>query len=191
MKIHIVGASCSGVTTLGQNLSESLGIPYLDTDAFFWENSEVPFTVRRNPEVRNRMLNEELNKGPSWIVGGSLVNWALELEFDLIIFLILPRETRLDRLKKRELEKYGNVIYEDRSRNQQFVEFINWASGYDDSTRGGRTLYAHRKWLENQRCYILELVGDLSVEERIQKVKIVIQEINGCNEIYHRYDRLT
>jgi adenylate kinase family enzyme len=100
MKIHIVGASCSGVTTLGQNLSESLGIPYLDTDAFFWENSEVPFTVRRNPEVRNRMLNEELNKGPSWIVGGSLVNWALELEFDLIIFLILPREIRLDRLKK-------------------------------------------------------------------------------------------
>lgn len=37
MKIHIMGASCAGSTTLGNALSAEWGIPYFDTDDFFWE----------------------------------------------------------------------------------------------------------------------------------------------------------
>lgn len=178
MKIHIIGASCSGVTTLGQRLSETLSIPYLDSDNFFWEKSAVPFTIRRDSQTRNAMMKEELNKVSSWIIGGSLINWSMELEFDLIIFLLIPGLLRMDRLKKRELEKYGNVIYEDHIRNEQFMKFINWASGYDDNLSRGRTLLAHQKWLKAQTCYVLELVGDLSIEERVQKVNMVIKELN-------------
>lgn len=173
-----MGASCSGVSTLGQQLSTTLNIPYLDSDHFFWEESAVPFTVRRDPKTRNILLNEELNKGSSWIIGGSLINWSMELEFDLIIFLLIPKEIRIDRLKKRELEKYGNIIYEDPIRNEQFLEFINWAAGYDDNTARGRTLLAHKEWLKGQTCDVLELVGDLSVEERVQKVNTTIKELS-------------
>ncbi|WP_414847104.1 shikimate kinase [Chryseobacterium sp. IT-36CA2] len=35
MRIHIFGASGSGVTTLGKALSEKLNIEYLDSDDFF------------------------------------------------------------------------------------------------------------------------------------------------------------
>ncbi len=53
MKIHIFGASGSGVTTTGNALAEKLNYQYLDSDAYFWESSAVPFTVKRNPEERN------------------------------------------------------------------------------------------------------------------------------------------
>ncbi|WP_228410094.1 shikimate kinase [Chryseobacterium viscerum] len=35
MKIHIFGASGSGVTTLGKALSEELNLEYFDSDDFF------------------------------------------------------------------------------------------------------------------------------------------------------------
>ncbi|WP_293785180.1 AAA family ATPase [uncultured Pedobacter sp.] len=134
MKIHILGASCAGTTTLGEALSARLNIPYFDTDHFFWEKSAVPYTVKRNPILRNQMLKDELSQTESYIVGGSLVSWGEEWKqmFDLAVFLYLPKEIRMERLVKREVERYGNNIYDDPQRHQLFLEFIDWASKYDD-----------------------------------------------------------
>jgi adenylate kinase family enzyme len=47
MRLHIFGASGTGTTTLGQALGSTLGVPYFDSDDYFWERSIPPFTVRR------------------------------------------------------------------------------------------------------------------------------------------------
>lgn len=166
MKIHILGASGSGVTTLGLYLSERYGIPYFDNDDFFWERSDPPFTIRRDAELRNSLLLKAISGHDSWIVGGSMINWAVELEYDLVVFLLIPNEIRIERLKKRELERYGDIIYKDAKRNGLFKEFISWASGYDDNSTKGRTLFAHQQWLNTLHCPVLKLEGDLSVKER-------------------------
>ncbi|CAC9976206.1 hypothetical protein FLAPXU55_03930 [Flavobacterium panici] len=41
MKIHIFGASESGVTTAGEALSKKLDIPYFDSDTYFWEKTQT------------------------------------------------------------------------------------------------------------------------------------------------------
>ena len=176
MKIHIVGASCSGVTSLGKYLSENLHIPYFDSDDFFWEKSDLPFTIRRDPELRNRMIMNELSQHSSWILGGSVINWQLEVAFHLIVFLWLPQEIRIERLKARELEKFGDIIYTDADRNKQFNEFINWASRYDDNTARGRTLQAHQQWLSTSPYPVLELEGDMSIAERAAQVLKKLQQ---------------
>ncbi|MCF6402489.1 hypothetical protein L3C95_06370 [Chitinophaga filiformis] len=170
MKIHIVGASCSGVTSLGEYLSATLNVPYFDTDEFYWEKSDPPFTIRRDPAVRNNMILQEFSQHNGWILGGSVIKWELDAAFDLIVFLWLPQDIRIERLKARELEKYGDIIYTDAERNKQFNEFIAWASGYDDNTARGRTLQAHQQWLAASPYPVLELKGDLSIQERAVKV---------------------
>lgn len=177
MKIHITGASCSGVTTLGLQLSKSLDIPYFDSDYFFWEKTDPPFTTRRLPELRNVLLFKELSKSHSWIIGGSIINWSLNLEFDLVVFLLLPKELRLERLKKREFERYGDIIYSNKERHAQYMEFFNWASGYDDNTAQDRTLLAHQEWLEKLSSPVLELTGDLSVLQRVDKVMEIVSSL--------------
>ena len=89
MKVHIFGASGSGVSTLGNALADQTNLPYFDTDYFFWEPSDPPFTVKRNPTERNNQLRSELQKHSSWIVGGSLVSWGDEWisAFDVAVFL--------------------------------------------------------------------------------------------------------
>jgi adenylate kinase family enzyme len=173
MKIHIMGASCAGSTTLGSALSERWKYPYFDTDYYFWLPADVPFTQRRTSDERNRLLKEDLQKYTDVIVGGSLLKWGAEWEtyFDLVIFLYLPPAIRLERLKAREVERYGSAIFDNPERAVLYQQFLAWASGYDNNTTDGRNLASHRAWLSTLDCPVLEINGDTTVDERINLIE--------------------
>lgn len=169
MKIHIFGASGSGVTTLGNALSNQTGIPYFDTDAYYWIPTNPPYSSRRNPTERNKLLTNDLNHSADWIIGGSLLNWGEQWlsAFDLAVFLWVSPDLRLERLRKREFQRYGNLIFTDKDRKQQHEEFIDWASGYDSNLAHGRTLQAHENWMRELTCPLIDIRGDYSVAERL------------------------
>jgi len=169
MKIHLFGAAGSGVTTLGTHLAGQLGVPYYDSDSFFWETSAIPFTVRREPALRNQLMLESLATSDKWIMGGSVFQWGLDLTFDLAVFLWIPPDIRLQRIRAREYQRYGNSIYTHRK--SQYEEFIDWCAGYDDNTAHGRTLQAHENWMRTLSYPLLQLRGDLSVEQRAAKIR--------------------
>lgn len=179
MKIHLLGASCTGVTTLGKALAAQLGIPYVDSDDYFWIKTDPPFTTKRNPGERNQLVLQNLTKTGSWILGGSVIHWGDNLfpAFDLIVFLYLPKELRIERLKKRERERYGEVIYNDPVRRQQFDQFLAWAADYDDNSGlANRTLKAHKEWLAGIDDPFIEINGDHTTEERVAIILKRLQE---------------
>ncbi|SIO50582.1 P-loop NTPase family protein [Chitinophaga niabensis] len=174
MKILIFGASGAGSTTQGKDLSAVLNIPYFDTDHYFWETS---FTVKRDPVTRNSMLKADLAKQESFIVGGSLVSWGDEWTsiFDRAIFLYLPPDIRLERLRKREFERYGDVIYTDPERTKLYEEFMDWAASYDTDTPR-RSLAVHEAWMKKLTCPVLTIKEDLSVESRRERIQVFIRK---------------
>ena len=179
MKLHILGASGSGVTTLGRELATRLNVQYFDADDFYWEKSYPPFTVKRNPEERNLKLKTRLNESEDYILGGSVMNWGDDLlpKFDLIVFLYIPKEIRIERLRKRELERNGEVIYKDPEWNKRFEEFISWAADYDDNTGiAKRTLIAHEAWIEKTGSPVIRIFGDLNAEERMNTMLDALKE---------------
>ena len=106
MKLQVSGASGSGVTTLGQALASRLGWTHFDADDYFWEPSDPPFTVKRNPDTRNRLISAALDRRAHWILGGSVLNWGDDVfpAFDLIIFLWVSPEVRMARQSAPVLE---------------------------------------------------------------------------------------
>jgi len=172
MKIHIMGASCAGSTTLGNALSVQTGFPYFDTDFYFWELSEQPFTIKRDRDARIQMLHEAVALHPNHIVGGSLVSWGDEWlsAFDLVVFLYVPPQIRIQRLKDREFERYGDVIYTDPERIAAYQKFLEWAQAYDANAISGRTLHIHEAWLSKVTCPVLEIRGNTTVAQRIDLI---------------------
>lgn len=176
MRIHIFGASGSGVSTLGNALSKKLKVLYYDSDDYFWHSTNPPFTTRRDNEERNSLIKNDLSKNDSWIFGGSSLKWGNDVfpKFDLIVFLWLPPEVRIERLKKRELERYGDIINTDPERIKNYQVFLEWAKSYDDDPLengfSGRSLKVHEDWLAQVNTNILEIRGDFSVDERIDKI---------------------
>lgn len=110
-------------------------------------------------------------------MGGSVINWNNNWQFDLSVFLYIPQDVRLQRLKDREFERYGDIIHTDRERNQLYKEFIDWAKGYDELISNSRSLYSHRNWINNLKTPLLAIEGDTSVEERVGAVVRKIEEL--------------
>lgn len=172
MKIHIFGASGSGVTTTGKTLAQKLNFDYFDSDDYFWESSETPFTIKRKEAERNSKIIADLNASQNWILGGSIFQWNADFpDFDLVVFLWIPSEIRIERLHEREFKRYGNVIYNDPKRIKQYEDFISWASDYDNHYGiANRNLKAHEEWLEKISFPVLRIMGDLTIEQRIELI---------------------
>lgn len=173
MHIHILGASGSGVTTLGTAIAAQLGYPYFDTDSYFWLPTEPPFVNRRPPDERNALLISHLQQHDDWVLGGSMFSWSEEVlfDFDLVVFLWLPPEIRLRRLRDREYSRYGDAIFNDQLIKPQYEELMIRAEDYDKATGlAKRTLPAHEAWLKKLDVPILELRGDLTVQQRLEAV---------------------
>ena len=162
ISVLITGASGSGTTTLGRALSARLSIPFLDADDYYWLRTNPPYTEKRDPVVRLRLIIADLLKASSAIVAGCVRSWGAELEdaFSLIVFLTLDAKIRVTRLREREMAQLGRV-------DEQFLE---WAAQYDAGRMPGRSRALHEKWLSERSCPVLRLDGDLSVAERVALV---------------------
>ena len=175
-KIHIFGASGSGTTSIAKLLCNRLGYNHFDSDSYFWMPTADPFTVQRPSEERLELMKKDLSSTESWILSGSITGWADELAsfFDLVVFVYVPQDIRLDRLKKREYERYGNEILEDGARYEATKEFLDWAASYDSGTFIGRSLTKHEKWLEGINCKVLRIENDTlekSVDTILEAIK--------------------
>jgi len=180
MKLHIFGASGAGVTTLGRALAGTLGLPYFDSDDYFWLPAQPDYTQRRPPVERGALLARDLAAHDSWILGGSVGGWddSWWTAFDLVVFLWLPPALRLQRLAEREQQRYGAAIATDPAQAARTAAFLKWAAGYDNSSTGGtRTIANHTAWLGRFAGPVLELRGDLSVAARVAAVMARVQTL--------------
>ncbi len=172
MKIHIVGASGSGTTTLAEALRDQLKIKHLDTDNFFWEKTDPPFTTPRPVEDRIALLRKEMATVDSWVLSGSLCGWGDVFipDFDLVIFIYIPKDIRMARIVAREHERYGDHIVEGGSMYESSQAFLEWAEKYDTADTNMRSLARHEEWLRDIPRQVLRIEGDVSTEERVKRV---------------------
>ncbi|WP_227871614.1 adenylate kinase [Flavobacterium kingsejongi] len=136
----------------------------------FFGKRRRPFSVTRDPELRNKEFLTVSGHSEDWIPGGSVVNWgtAITEKFDFIVFLHIPQPIRMERLQKRETERYGAAILADPARKEKSEVFLEWAKDYDEVTGiATRNIKAHREWLQHQQIPVLEINGDFSTAERI------------------------
>lgn len=172
MKIHIFGASGSGTTTLGKALSDQLGYRHLDADDYYWEKTNPPFQIKKPLKKRNQLITKDFLAQEDCIISGSMVSWGAEWAsaFDLYVFLYLPVEIRMQRLKKREIARYGTLLRTDEKIKTASQAFLEWASKYEDGTFAGRSLMIHQNWIKILDGKILKIEGNTTIEERVTQV---------------------
>lgn len=158
-RVHIFGASGSGTTTLGRALAEQLQCRHFDSDDFYWQPGSKPFSCRRPRDERIHELKTQVLAEPDWVVSGSLCGWGdlLIPSFTLAVFVQLDSKVRLQRLRARELQRYGEQIFEGGERHAATQAFLDWAAGYDDGDHGTRSLRRHETWIKTLACPLLRL----------------------------------
>ena len=176
-RIHILGASGSGTTTLGRALADSLTYPHFDTDDYFWISTDPPHTDKREHSVRQQLLMDDLTSHDSWVLSGSLCGWgdvAIPL-FELVVFLWIPSEIRMGRLQRREQERYGERIMPGGDMYEKSQEFLDWAASYDTGGLDMRSRQRHEQWLSSLPCPIVCMEGEYAIEEQLAVMMAAIQ----------------
>lgn len=164
-RVHVLGASGSGTTTLARALADRWSVPHADADDYFWLPTDPPFTEKRPEAERRRLMHQVFVPPEAWVLSGSMVGWGEEVvdRCDALVFLTLDPDERLRRLEEREVRRRGGRAHDEAA----WEAFLAWARGYDDPSFEGRSRAGHEAWLERRRQPVLRLDSSASMEELV------------------------
>lgn len=167
-RVHIMGASGSGTTTLARALADRWAVPHADSDDYFWLPTSPPYTHPRPADQRVELMELMFVPREAWVLSGSLIGWgsAVVAQCDAVVFLTLDPAERLRRLEAREeVRREAQGVDEE-----AFARFLDWARGYDDPAFPGRSRHGHEAWLSRLELPVLRLDSARSVEELLGDV---------------------
>ena len=171
--VHLFGAAGSGTSTLGRYISEKTGFHFMDTDDYFWEATDPPYTTKRAVSERLRLLREEIGAHDAVVLSGSLVGWGDELIplFTLAIRVAAATPVRLERLRRREREHFGSRIDSGGDMYEIHRDFLIWAASYDDGGLDSRSRAQHDRWQKKLACPVLLVDGSAPLERNFERIK--------------------
>lgn len=161
-RIHITGASGSGVSTLARDLATRLSSQMFDTDDFYWLPTDPPFHEKRPIPDRLRLMDEVFLPRRDWILAGSLHSWGAPVmdRVTHVIFVTLDSAQRVARLRARERQRLGDRIRPGGDLEHEFRGFLDWAASYDDPDGPGRSRASHEAWLSTLQQPVIRLTSD-------------------------------
>ncbi len=172
-RLHIVGASGSGTSTLGRAVAGAWSVPFHDSDDYYWQPTEPPYTARRDVAERLDLVERMFLPRQAWVLSGSVMGWGepFAASFDQVVFLHLDPATRLARLHRREALRIGTAaIAPGGTHHQSYTDFMAWAASYDDPAFTGRSLRRHEAWLAALGVPVLRLAGDRPTEALVAEI---------------------
>jgi adenylate kinase family enzyme len=181
-RIHLTGASGSGVTTLGRALAGQLALPHHDSDDYFWLPTAPPYQTTRPASERLRLMREMFLPRLDWVLSGSVTGWGEELVplFDLVVFVSTSREIRLKRLRAREAAHFGaDAVIPGGWRHDETESFVEWASHYEAGDREGRNLAKHEAWLAGLPCPVVRVDGARPLVELVEQLCSEAERLPG------------
>ncbi|MBS5956255.1 MAG: shikimate kinase [Clostridiales bacterium] len=170
--IHIYGASGSGTSTLGEAISGRFDYFHMDTDDYYWLPTNPSFTAKRDIKERLFLMKRDIKTHEGVVITGSLVDWGDELipYFDLAIRVVTDQSVRLERIKKREKERFGSKIEAGGDMFDQHRVFLDWASQYDTGDVTMRSKAMHDNWEKRLTCKRISVDGGKTVEEILKVI---------------------
>lgn len=170
-RIHIIGASGTGTSTLARSLADRLASQAFDTDDFFWLPSDPPFRMQRPVVDRLRLMEDVFLPRSDWILSGSLQSWGAPAMARVthVVFLTLSAAQRLARLRARERQRFGDRIAPGGDLEAAHRGFLDWAMAYDEGAADGRSRAGHESWLATLDVPVIRMDSGRPVAELAER----------------------
>lgn len=171
--IHIFGSSGSGTTTLARAICQRYGFHLIDIDDVFWCPTDPPFTVKRDVSERIKIIENRLKQHDNVVISGAFVGWGdvFISRLDLAVYLHLPTDVRVERIKHRESHRFGDRVKPGGDLYQQHLDFLEWVKQYDNGDETTRSRKQHLEWMKQLTCPIVSIEAVLSIDELILTLK--------------------
>lgn len=165
--IVIFGGNGCGKTTLGRKLAKKLGYQHMDIEDYYFLESDIPYSKSRSHEEVRALMLEDIKKYGSFIITAVNGDCGDEINsmYEFAVYMYAPLSIRLERVKKRSFEQFGNRILTDGDlceSEQQFFEFVK-----------NRSPEKTEKFIEALSCPVIKIDAKKPIEENL---KLIIKE---------------
>ena len=165
--IIVFGANASGKKTVGRELARILNYKFMDIIDYWFEKSEIPYTVERAYEDCLSIMLDDIEKYRSFVISAVTGDFGdiIPQFYELAVYISAPLELRLERYKERAYKQHGERVLKGGDmyeQTQQFSDFI-----------ASRSLSRIEQWAETLTCPILRIDG--TEDWRINAANIVEQ----------------
>ena len=90
-------------------------------------------------------------------------------------YINLDKSIRLERIKQREEQRFGNRIKKGGDLYEQHLSFLEWVANYEDNPETERSRRQHLLWLDDVKQTVLRIADELTIEELLKLVKPFIR----------------
>lgn len=163
--ILIFGANGCGKTTLGRELAKRLNCRRMDVEDYYFPNLGVPgvdpYSVSRSKEEAAALMLSDIEGCSGFVLSGVTGDFGERIvsKYSLAILLSAPRELRLERIRQRAVESYGERASSGGDLYESTEKFIEFAAN--------RPLGMIESFAETLRCPLLRLDAALPLETLI------------------------
>ncbi|MDE5605003.1 MAG: AAA family ATPase, partial [Eubacterium sp.] len=150
--ILICGLNGTGKSTLGKALAEKLGYYFIDSeDLYFSEkNDDYSFSSQRTDKEAEKILSSKIEKHNDFILASVKGNYGKDF-YSFVKYAVLlnvPKDIRLERVKNRSLQKFGNRILPNGDLYEQEEAFFEFVKSRNEN--------AVEKWIKTLSCPVIK-----------------------------------
>jgi thymidylate kinase len=166
--IAIVGLNGSGKTTLGRVLAERLEYFRIDVEDYYFP-AEGAFDSPRGRDEVERMMLADIEKHGDFVLSAVCADFAsIEKYYDLVVYLEAPKEERMERIRQRSADRFGERVLPGGDLYESEEKFFAFAAK--------RTPEKIEKWLASGECHILRLDSSKNTNELIGEIMRIYKE---------------
>lgn len=175
--IMICGLNGAGKSTFGKALAEKLHF-FIDNEDIFFpkKDSNYVYASPRTREEVETILFHEIKEHENVIFAAVKGDYweAIYPFFQYVILMNAPRDIRIQRVKKRSYQKFGDRMLPGgdlHEKEEAFFEFVK-----------SRTESTVEEWAQQLSCPIIRIDGTKPIEVNID---FTINQIKNCISTYN------
>lgn len=171
--ICICGLNGSGKTTLARALAKELNYKHMDAEEYYFSPTDNPYSSSRTREEAERLIREDIQHHPCFVFSSVSGNMTSEINahYDLIVYLDVPLEIRMKRIRQRAWNQFGNRILIGGDLHEQEEQFFAFVQS--------RTPDKIENWLKTVSCRVIRLDGTKLIHENVQAIKELLSQQNA------------
>lgn len=168
--IVVCGLNGCGKSTLGKALAEQMGIHYIDNEDLFFSraSTDEPYANPRSRAEVEELLISEVKRYKDFVFAAVKGDYGKEIHqfYEYAVLIEVPKEIRMQRVRNRSFQKFGNRMLEGGDLHQAEEQFFEMVESRTD---------AHvEKWVQSLQCPVIRVDGTLPI---VENVHFIIKQI--------------
>jgi len=172
--IIICGLNGAGKSTLGKALAEKLNLYFIDNEDLYFPKTEPHYTYalpRTREEVEKLLLNE-IKAHENFVFTSVKGDYGETVSsfFQYAVVIEVPKDIRIQRVKNRSFQKFGNRMLSGGDLYEQEEHFFDFVKSRAEDTV--------EKWIQSLNYPVIRVDGTKPIKENINFIREQFQNRN-------------